>query len=178
MDAPTPLVLLLPATDAAHVADEEVILPDGWRPHLGFDLPEQPWDLRSARVACIGTVGDEASARAAMAALARGAGLAVRVAIGGSGRHRFLEDLHKVSQPVPYEPAPSSGVDGLAPLQHELLGALSRGATVTAAAAELHVSRRTANRLLADARARLDADSNAAAVRRWISSYGPTGEQR
>lgn len=168
MDAPSPLVLLLPTLHDERAADEEVVLPEGWRPHLGFDLPEQPWDLRSERLACIGTVDDEVSARAAMGALARGAGLAVRVTIGGAGRHRFLEDLHKVADPTAYEPEPSPGVR-LAPLQHELLDALSRGATVTAAAAGLHVSRRTANRLLADARAQLGADTNAAAVHRWVA---------
>ena len=41
---------------------------------------------------------------------------------------------------------------------------------VTAAAATLNVSRRTANRMLADARAELGVNSNAAAARRWVSA--------
>mgnify|MGYP000721064339 CR=1 FL=1 len=162
---PTPPVLLLPEGPADEIVDRDVA-PPGWRAHHGFDLPDEPWDLADQRLVCIGTVDDEASARAAIAAVARGVGLAVRVSHRGSGRHRFLEDLHKIATPVAYEAQARATTDALTPIQRALLDALARGETVTAAAQDLHVSRRTANRLLADARSQLGVETNAEAIRR------------
>ena len=166
---PAPPVLLLPdgPTDAS--VDDEIVPPPGWRAHPGFDLPDEPWDVRGLRLLCVGIVDDDDAARAAIAAVARGAGLAVRVSHRGSGRHRFLEDLHKIATPVPYEERAGATADALAPIQRSLLDALARGETVTAAAQDLHVSRRTANRLLADARTQLGVDTNAAAIRRLVA---------
>ena len=161
-----PPVLLL----AADAVDGFAGLP-GWTVHRGFDLGDAPWDVSQAHVVCVGVVDDDATG-AALAAVTRGAGLAIAVEARGAVRHRFLEDLHKVSRPVPYEPESDPAISHLGPVQRELLDALAQGATVTAAASAAHVSRRTANRLLADARALLDVDSTAAAVARWVSA-GP-----
>ena len=109
---PTPPVLLLPEGPADEIVDRDVA-PPGWRAHHGFDLPDEPWDLADQRLVCIGTVDDEASARAAIAAVARGVGLAVRVSHRGSGRHRFLEDLHKIATPVAYEAQARATTDAL-----------------------------------------------------------------
>lgn len=170
MDPTPPPVLLLPPGDGDRPDErDDLVVPAGWQVRPGFDLPAEPWDLRPAQVVCVGTVDDAASAEAAMTAVARGAGLALLVALQGAPRHRFLEDLHKVSEPEPYQPgAAASSAASLTPAQRDLLDALAEGATVTAAAAALHVSRRTANRLLADARSQLGVDTTAAAVRRWI----------
>jgi DNA-binding NarL/FixJ family response regulator len=174
MDPTPPPVLLLPDGPSSAPGDDDVVPPTGWQVHQGFDLPDDPWDVSARRLLCVGIVADDASARAAIAAVARGAGLALRITHRGSGRHRFLEDLHKVAAPVPYEPSRPASTDGLDALQRSLLDALAHGVTVTAAAQDLHVSRRTANRLLADARAKLTVDSNAAAVRAWLASHdGP-----
>lgn len=173
MDPLTPPVLLLP--DAAVAGDDPVrgfAPPSGWRVQPGFELTAEPWDLRSECLMCVGTVEDEDDARAAMTVAARGGGLALRITLRGSARHRFLEDLHKVSQPVPYEPPTTGVATHLSTSQQELLAALAAGSTVTAAADALHVSRRTANRLLADARSQLGAETNVGAVHRWISERG------
>jgi DNA-binding NarL/FixJ family response regulator len=163
---PAPPVLLLPDAPTDGSVDHEVVPPPGWRVHDGFDLPAEPWDVRALRLLCVGTVHDEGTARAAITAVTRGAGLAVRVPYRGSGRHRFLEDLHKIATPVAHEAPAPAPTDGLSPIQRSLLDALARGDTVTAAAQDLHVSRRTANRLLADGRARLGVETNAEAIRR------------
>ena len=163
MEPSRPPVLLL----AADALDRFAGLP-GWTVHDGFDLPDEPWDLSRRRILCVGVVDDEAVGPA-MAAATRGAGLAIAVEARGTVRHRFLEDLHKLGDVVLHEPAADPVVQ-LDPLQRALLEALAEGATVTAAADAAHVSRRTANRALADARARLDVASTAAAVRRWVDA--------
>ena len=168
MDATPPPVLLL----AAGGADSFTGLP-GWTARRGFDLGPEPWDRTADRLVCVGIVDDD-TAPAALEALARGAALAIEVAARGATRHRFLDDLHKLSTPVAHEPAADPAVDALTPTQRDLLDALAGGATVTAAASDLHLSRRTANRALADARARLGTASTAAAVRRWVEARPPT----
>ncbi len=176
MDPTPPPVLLLPADPASlGAALDEVVAPDGWLVHDGFDLPSEPWDLHAARLLCVGTVDDEVAAQAAITAIARGAGLAVRITLRAAGRHRFLDDLHKVGEPVAYAPPGALATSRLAPDQRDLLDALAGGATVTAAAMALHVSRRTANRMLADARTQLGVDSNAEAVRRWVADRARLG---
>lgn len=141
----------------------------GWQVHRGFELPERPWDLSDRRLACVGVVGDEVSARAALTASTRGAALVVAIALTGASRQRVVEDLHKATVPVDGVPVPQgpAGPD-LEPLQQQLLEALASGLTVTAAAEVAHVSRRTANRALADARERLGVETTVAAVHRWV----------
>ncbi|MGN6696435.1 MAG: LuxR family transcriptional regulator [Aquihabitans sp.] len=161
--APPPVLLL-----DADVPLGSVGLP-GWTTQRGFDLDAVPWDRSLDRIICVGTV-DADAAPAALEALARGAGLAVHVALQGTTRHRFLDDLHKISAPVRYEPSSEVAVEVLSDAQRDLLDALAHGATVTAAAAALHMSRRTANRVLAEARHHLGATTTADAVRRWVAS--------
>ncbi len=90
--------------------------------------------------------------------------MVVAVALHGAGLHRFLEDLAKLGPVARTTPA----LPTFTPEQEQLLELLSHGVTLTAAATELAVSRRTANRLLADVRARLGVRSTAEAVRRWV----------
>jgi DNA-binding NarL/FixJ family response regulator len=164
---PPPVLLLDPGVPA-----DSVGVP-GWATQVGFDLGEVPWDRFGDRIICVGTV-DADSAPAALEALARGAGLAIHVALRGTTRHRFLDDLHKIGAPVRYEPSADLALEALTAVERDLLDALARGATVTAAAAHLHVSRRTANRALADARLHLGASTTADAVRRWVASRPTT----
>jgi DNA-binding NarL/FixJ family response regulator len=142
----------------------------GWARLDGFDLPVRPWDVSAQRIACVGVVRDEPTSQAALTAAARGAALAVAITTEGAARHRLVEDLHKVSVPFAAAAPTDHAVASLEPLQHALLAALADGATVTAAAGASHVSRRTANRALADARSRLGVDSTASAVRRWVTA--------
>lgn len=149
---------------------DAVAIPGPWSRLEGFDLPDDPWDLTSRRWICVGRVADLASARAALAALARGVGLAVALSLEGRSHQRFLEDLHKIGRPVRYESAAPRPPE-IGPTHEALLDALAAGATVTAAAEQIHVSRRTANRLLTDARTVLGVETTAEAITRW--SAGP-----
>jgi DNA-binding NarL/FixJ family response regulator len=166
MNLPSPSPVLLLAADAidgfAGIA--------GWTIHRGFGIGDEPWDLGRARVLCVGSVASADDAAAALAVVARGAGLAVAIEAQGTVRHRFLEDLHKLSDPVIHSPEPDPAIARLTSLQRELLDALARGATVTAAADASNVSRRTANRALADARSLFGCGSNAEAVHRWAAT--------
>ena len=129
-----------------------------------MDLPEAPWDLSRLRLVCIGSVGTDAEAAAAIAAVARGAGVAITVALPAGQRHRLLQDLERTrAEFAPHQPPPTT----LPADQQALLDALADGSTVTAAASALHVSRRTANRLLAEARSALGVSTNAEAVAAW-----------
>lgn len=169
MEPTGPPVLLLAAGDATRFTGL-----DGWTWHPGFDVEDSPWDLGERRMICVGVV-DDARTAVALGLVARGAALAVELQAQGAVRHRFLEDLHKLGAAVgtPDGAAPADTAALLRPLQQELLDALAAGSTVTAAAEASHVSRRTANRALADARSRLGATTNAAAVRRWLASRPP-----
>ncbi|MCU1496074.1 MAG: hypothetical protein JWM47_27 [Acidimicrobiales bacterium] len=161
-DQARPLVVLCDD----HLPEHPV--PTGWRGRQGFALPDAPWDLADRRWMCIGTIDGPEDAGRAIEALSRGVGLAVAVRVEGDLRHRTLEDLHRLGEVRP-------GADGddlaalLDPDQLALLGALAAGATVGAAAEAVHLSRRTANRRLAELRARLGVDSNAEAIGRWVA---------
>ena len=171
MNPNAPPVLLLESDGAS--GPDGFRGPRGWNVHPGFDLPTEPWDLSGARLLCLGTVGDAGGAEAAMTAVARGAGIAVAITLRGAARHRFLEDLHTLAQPIRHRPTTPSPTTDLSGNQEHLLEALASGATVTSAAANLHISRRTANRLLEDARTRLGVDTNAGAARRWLERRPP-----
>jgi hypothetical protein len=98
--------------------------------------------------------------RAAVEALERGVGLVVAVAVTGRDRLALLEDLERVgriSSPVEDGFVLDEG-------QRRLLALLADGVTVAVAAQQAGVSLRTANRRLADARARLGVDSTVEAV--------------
>lgn len=154
-----PPVLLLDDLSTA-----PTVVPVGWSARQGFELPSMPWNLAEKRLICIGTISDEATATSAMTALARGVGLIVAIEFSGSALQRFLEDLHRLGSA---DPLVAPDVPVLSAEQRDLLAALSGGATVTEAALALFVSRRTANRRLAEARYLLGVTTNAEAVTRW-----------
>lgn len=162
--APTtrPPVVLLPE-DRSSTRRPDV---PGWRARDGFDLPDAPWDLAPRRWLCVGSVSDATEAEAAIQALSRGVGLAIVLGLTGELRLRTLEDLHRLG-----DLAPGAGADQpvLDPDHRALLDALAQGMTVTGAARSLHVSRRTANRRLAEARELLGVTSTAEAISRWTT---------
>ena len=148
--------------------------PAGWTTRSGFMLPDQPWDLTDRRWICEGVIDDVDAAQAAIVAVARGVGLSIVVTLAAGARQRFLEDLHKmtgiVDIVVSNDDDDAATTSSIGELHGRLLDALAAGATVTAAAAQLNVSRRTANRLLAEARDVLGAQTTAAAVSRWAEA--------
>jgi DNA-binding CsgD family transcriptional regulator len=119
------------------------------------------------RTLLVGAVVDARSAGSALGAAARGTAVAVHLAFSGTARQRFLEDLTRlgveVRDGVPEPPRPSAA-------QVELLELLAAGSTVTAAAAKLHISRRTSNRMLGEVRDLFGVESNAQAVKVWVAS--------
>ena len=143
-------------------------VPTGWHVHHGFDLPDQPWDLSGRHLVCHGPITGETEAVAAVTALSRGTGLAVSLGVSGDLRFRLLEDLHQlgvVSQPD------DADDDGLDDDHRRLIGALIDGATVTDAARQLNMSRRTASRRLLEIRTALGVDSTAEAITRWAEQH-------
>jgi DNA-binding NarL/FixJ family response regulator len=126
----------------------------------GFDLDDNaaptPRD-----VTCVGLVSDEESAAAALLAACRGVSLVVAVMLEGPARHRVLEDFAKVGCIVE-RGALSDAPE--APARHceeeqILLGHLAAGMSVTEAAHECAMSKRTAHRRLAVLRSRYEVNS-------------------
>ena len=163
-DSRLPPVIVLPTPSSPWP------VPSGWHVHEGFTLPGQPWDLGARQLICHGPISGEAEAVAAVTALTRGTGLAVSFDIAGDLRFRLLEDLHQLGVVVQPDVAEEDGLDH----DHRLLiGALVDGVTVTDAARQLNMSRRTANRRLIEIRAALGVESNAEAITWWAERHGP-----
>jgi DNA-binding NarL/FixJ family response regulator len=105
----------------------------------------------------------EVAVQVVMAAV-RGADLVIEVRLAGADRLAFLDELNRVGT-VPVDGSPTVG--RLSPEQFALLDGLARGRSLTEMCRELGLSRRTATRRLADARARLGVSTTVeAAVRR------------
>jgi DNA-binding NarL/FixJ family response regulator len=147
---------------------------------VGFELPSDPWRLDDQRLLCVGAVRDAADASDAVEAVTRGVSLAVHIEAGGQVRRQLLEDLHEVGvveqgTSLDGGDAPTagagdaSGIDVLDPDEQDLLDALVSGCTITEAAAQLHLSRRTATRRLARSRQRLGVATTAEAMSRWAA---------
>lgn len=139
-------------------------VPSGWHVQEGFEVPHQPWDLTRRHLICHGSVADESDVTAAVTVLARGVGLAVHLAVVGDLRFRALEDLHQLGD---FGAPATGGGDELDVEQRRLIAALVDGATVTDAARQLNMSRRTASRRLFEIRTALGVTSTAEAISRW-----------
>lgn len=146
------------------------LVSDGWTARKGFELPDSPWDLSTRRWVCIGEVRDSDGATGAIEALTRGVALSIAIDLTGDERRRFEEDLARTG-----DPAIDHGLAAtdLTTEHVALLDGLAAGLSVTAAAAQANLSRRTANRRLAEARVRLGVGSTAEAVTRWVSRTQP-----
>lgn len=138
---------------------EHVTAVPGRRTRVGFGLPARPRDLADHAWVCRGVVASRDDARAAVEALERGVGLIVAVTLDGRERLSLLEDLDRAGRIV----TPDVG-HVLDDDQRRLLALLADGVTVAVAAQQAGVSRRTANRRLADARARLGVTTTVEAV--------------
>lgn len=137
---------------------------DGYTRVDGFALPDVPWDVASLRLVCTGTVADEAAAAAAVLAATRGAGVVVRGAVRRDLLAALVDDLRRVRPVSLLPPPPQPLLARLDGEQRVLLGALAGGANLAEAARLAHVSRRTADRRLAAARAALGVETNAEAA--------------
>lgn len=162
----TPVIVL----DTVSQVDEAVagLVAEGFRVQYGFDLPAEPWDVRSRRRVCVGPVADRDDEEAALLAAVRGAGLVLTFA-GDTPNLRFLVDLGHVG---PVRHGITRAASDLDPENQQLLRHLANGESVEQAARALGLSSRTAHRRLARARAVLGVSTTAAAVAKFVELSG------
>ena len=128
---------------------------ESWRPEPG--------------VVSAGPVVDAADAAAALLAAVAGAGVIVHARSPADVTERLVEDLRRFG-PVDYRTGSASAGLELTHDERALLDLLANGRSLGAAAAELHLSRRTADRRLASARVKLGVATTAEAVVAHVSS--------
>jgi DNA-binding NarL/FixJ family response regulator len=134
--------------DGAHVVQ-------GWR--------------NDASVVCTGAVRDAADAAEALLAAVAGAGLVVHAQAERDVVDRLVDDLRRFG-PVDHRVGEREPAAALTADERRLLDALADGRTLGAAAAALHLSRRTADRRLASAREKLGAATTAEAVVAYVQT--------
>jgi DNA-binding CsgD family transcriptional regulator len=150
------------ALTAMEEADVSIVR--GWR------LPDEPWDLTRRRIACVGRIAIRDDLEDALVAATRGASLVVEGPVPAQLFAPLVEDLRRLGV-VEHRCS-----NGLAAQQRRILTLLGEGLSVGEAAAQLFISRRTADRRLAAARAVLGVGTNneaVVAVARHASGDGP-----
>lgn len=118
-------------------------------------------------VVCVGVVRNSADAAEALLAALAGAGLVVNAQAGRDVIDRLVDDLRRLG-PVDHRTGEPDSMPELTTQERQLLDRLAEGKTLGAAAAELHLSRRTADRRLASARDKLGASTTAEAVVAYV----------
>ena len=118
---------------------------------------------QAASIVCEGEVADAADAAEALLAAVAGAGLIVHARADRAVIDRLVDDLRRLG-PVDHRTAEPEPTPELTADERGLLDRLADGQTLGQAAADLNLSRRTADRRLASARKKLDAATTAEAV--------------
>lgn len=151
-DVAEPVAAVAAAVAVAEISPPGAVLVRDWapRPHAGADV------VRAARIA----TPDEAAL--AVLAAVNGERLVLIAAAEREVIDRLCDDLRRLGT-LDHRVGTPAGPQ-LAPDERALLAHLVGGATLGAAAKALHISRRTADRRLAAARAALGARSTAEAV--------------
>lgn len=148
-----PLIVVEASARAAAEARREVEaarwrVVDGWRNEPG--------------IVCAGVVDDALGAAQALLAAVGGAGLLVEARASRGVVDRLVDDLRRLGPVEHRTQEPETPV--LSTDERELLSLLADGTTLGLAARQLHVSRRTADRRLATARAKLGVATTAEAI--------------
>lgn len=130
------------------------------------------WRGAGEGVVCVGTVSSAEEAAEALLAVVAGSGVLVDGRAGRDVLDRLCDDLRALGR---LDHRLERRREALTREQRELLAALADGATLGEAAARLHLSRRTADRRLAAARAALGAASTAEALSRFARSRSERG---
>jgi len=141
----------------------------------GWQLPDEPWDLTRRQIACAGRIATRADLEDALLAAARGAALVVEGPVPAELFAPLVEDLRRLGD---VEHRCSSGLDAQ---QRRILRLLGEGLSIREVADQLFISRRTADRRLAAARAELGVGTNneaVVAVARHASGEGPESHHR
>jgi DNA-binding CsgD family transcriptional regulator len=144
----------------ARAAIDEVVAElraDGARIVAGWQQP-----LAGTQIACVGRVATAEDASAAVLCAVAGARLVVDAVAEREVIDRLCDDLRRLGD-LDHRVADATG-PRLEVEERQLLALLLGGATLGQAAQALHISRRTADRRLAAARARLGARSTSEAV--------------
>lgn len=167
MAAEPPVIVILDdaaAFDAA-VAD---VGRSGWRITTGFDGPAP----RSDEIR-IGPVDSAADGAAALLAVLAGAGVIVHGRASREVLDRLLDDLRHIRRVEVRRPT-AAGPPSLDPDAIGILAILAEGRTLGDAATTLGLSRRTADRRLAEARRALGVNRTVEAVAqaRWLGWLG------
>jgi DNA-binding CsgD family transcriptional regulator len=149
-----PLLVVGEPLARAEAADDLTLR--GWRLSDGWHV-DQP----SAALVCCGLVSDAADMGPVVLAAISGAGVLAQAATRPLAE-QLGDDLRRVG-PVLHRFSDLGWVV-LDPEERRLLDLLDEGVSLGEAARVLHVARRTADRRLASARARLGASTNAAAI--------------
>lgn len=144
---------------------------DGWTARQGFVVTDQHWDVSADKLVRHGRVTDPETARLALLAAARGAGVVIvtdPTTNLGQALHADLARIGPVALAPHTEPDPHPGPDALAPEQRALLDRLAAGETIAAAATAEYLSLRTANRRIAQARTILGVRTTREAVLAYL----------
>jgi DNA-binding CsgD family transcriptional regulator len=161
-DESPPLIVVEPGSGARAEAVRE-LEGSGWRVDEGWDGTKLNASGLPEHVVFTGVVSGPDDATDALVAAARGAGLIVELGAGRKVTEPFLEDLRHLG-PIYRREASPERCPGLSAEQTRLLTLVAEGRSVAEAATLLHVSRRTAERRLAGARATLGVRTTAEAV--------------
>ena len=141
---------------------------DGWTPREGFALPDPAWDLSTARLVLHGRITDQDTLQLAVLAAARGTGIVAVCDPETTLGRALVDDLNRLG-PVQHGAGdPPGAVADLVPEQRALLDRLASGDTIAAAAAAEFLSLRTANRRIAEARARFGVRTTREAVLAYL----------
>jgi DNA-binding NarL/FixJ family response regulator len=121
------------------------------------------WEVRSGMAVHVGSVTSADEAAAALLAAVSGAGLAVHARAEREVVDRLCDDLRRLGR-VDHRVDDGSSRQRLTRQEQALVDLLLDGMTLGAAARELGLARRTADRRLASVRAKLGVETTAQAV--------------
>jgi DNA-binding NarL/FixJ family response regulator len=133
----------------------------GWTVTPGFDVGVS----RPRRIVRFGAVRTSDDAAAALMAALSGAGIVIASRAPSEVMDRLVGDLRHVG-PVDHRPAGPAAALSLGSTEGAVLRLLAEGLSLGEAATRLGLSRRTADRRLADARRALGAERTAEAIAR------------
>lgn len=125
----------------------------------GFVPPIRADEIRT------GTVASAADAEAALLAALAGAGLVIRATGGRDVIDRLVDDLRHLG-PVDHRIGEPDAAEALGPSARAILGLLAEGHSLGEAASILGLSRRTADRRLAEGRRALGVERTTEAIAR------------
>lgn len=174
-DGAPPVVVVEGSDEAFQVVVDEVRA-HGWTIVEGWSSPAPGREIRLVR---IGRVERRQDAEAALLAALDGAGLIVAARADREVIDRLVDDLRHVG-PVEHRVDEPLATPTVPPDARALLGLLAEGHSLGEAAAILGLSRRTADRRLAMARAALGVERTTAAInqarrRGWLADDRGTG---